>query len=219
MIKRNSNLEPSIEWPDHYSTTLVNNDFDSINNSSSAHSVSFTLTDVNEHNLLDYQVVLHDVLSTRSPEMFQMLKFNLDKTRTVNSRQSLGTCYLNNLFAKDPSAWPKMSDNNSWEKPDSALSNLLVGAVSLFECVELLEKSIYAQRLSNFCASSKKGVSGLTRRAQQSNLWKKTMSRWPELIVLVISVPKIPCRFCWKMFAQEIESSTIVSLVGKDIRK
>ena len=63
-----------------------------------------------------------------------------------------------------------MSDNNSWEKPDSALSNLLVGAASLFECVELLEKSIYAQRLSNFCASSKKGVSGLTRRAQQSNL-------------------------------------------------
>ena len=81
----------------------MNNDFDSIS-SSSAHSVSFTLTDVNEHNLLDYQVVLHDVLSTRSPEKFQMLKFNLDKTRTVNSRQSLDTCYLNNLFAKDPIA-------------------------------------------------------------------------------------------------------------------
>ena len=63
-----------------------------------------------------------------------------------------------------------MSDNNSWEKPDSPLSNLLVGAASLFECAELLEKSIYAQRLSNFCASSNKGVSGLTRRAQQSNL-------------------------------------------------
>ena len=43
--------------------------------------------------------------------------------------------YLNNLFEKDPIAWPKMIDNNSWEQLDSAVNNLLVGAASVFEGV------------------------------------------------------------------------------------
>ena len=101
--KRNSNLKPGIKEPDRYRTTIVNNDFDSINTSSSAHSVSFTSTGVNKHKLLDCQVVLH-VLSTSSTEKFQTLNFNLDKTHSVNSRLTLDSHYLNNLFQKDPIA-------------------------------------------------------------------------------------------------------------------
>ena len=51
-----------------------------------------------------------------------------------------------------------------------------------------------------------------------SNLWKKRMSCWPELIVPLISVPKIPPRLCWETFAQDFEFSNIVCLVGKDVR-
>ena len=78
--------------------------------------------------------------------------------------------YLNNLFQKDPIAWPRMSDNNGWEQLDSAVSSLLVGAASVFECVELLEKSIYDQGslLSGFLPRKEKSLSGLNRRAQQS---------------------------------------------------
>ena len=38
-----------VKGPDRYRTTVVNNDYDSINSSSSAHSVSFTLAEVNKH--------------------------------------------------------------------------------------------------------------------------------------------------------------------------
>ena len=78
--------------------------------------------------------------------------------------------YLNNLFQKDPIAWPKMSDNNGWEQLDSAVSNLLVGAASVFERVELLEKSIYDQGslLFGLLPRKEKSLSGLNRRAQHS---------------------------------------------------
>ena len=120
--------------------------------------------------MLDCQVVLHDVLSTSSTEKFQTLNFNLDKSHSVNSRQTLDSHYLNNLFQKDPIAWPKMNDNNGWEQLDSAVSNLLVGAASVFERVELLEKSIYDQGslLFGFLPRKEKSLSGLIRRAQHS---------------------------------------------------
>ena len=141
-----------------------------LNSSSSAHSVSFTSTGVNKHKLLDCQVVLHDVLSTSSTEKFQTLNFNLDKSHRVNSRQTLDSHYLNNLFQTDPIAWPKMNDNNGWQQLDSAVSNLLVGAASVFERVELLEKSIYDQGslLFGFLPRKEKSLSGLNRRAQHS---------------------------------------------------
>ena len=89
---------------------------------------------------------------------------------SVNSRQTLDSHYLNNLFQKDPIAWPKMSDNNGWEQLDSAVSNLLVGAASVFERVELLEKSIYDQGslLFGLLPRKEKSLSGLNRRAQHS---------------------------------------------------
>ena len=168
--KRNSNLKRGIKGPDHYRTTIVNTDFDSINSSSSAHSVFFTSAGVNKHKLLDCQVVLHNVLPTSSTEKFQMLDFNLDKTHSANSCWALDSHYLNTLFQKDPIAWPKMSDNNSWEQLDSAVSNLLVGAASVFERVELLEKSIYDQGslLFGLLPRKEKSLSGLNRRAQHS---------------------------------------------------
>ena len=148
----------------------MNNDFDSINSSSSAHSVSFTSAGVNKHKLLDCQVVLHNVLSTSSTAKFQTLNFNLDKTHIVNSRQTLDSHYLNNLLHKYPIAWPKMTDSNSWEQLDSAVSNLLVGAASVFERVELLEKSIYDQGslLFGLLPRNEKSLSSLSRRAQHS---------------------------------------------------
>ena len=100
----------------------MDNDFDSINSSSSAHPVSFTSAGVNKHKLLDYQVVLDDVLSASSTEQLQTLNFNLDKTHSVNSRQTFDSHYLNNLFQKDPIAWPKISDDNSWEQQCSEQS-------------------------------------------------------------------------------------------------
>ena len=36
-----------------------------------------------------------------------------------------------------------MNGKNSWEQLDSAESNLIVGAASVFEHAELLEKSMY----------------------------------------------------------------------------
>ena len=99
-----------------------------------------------------------------------MPDFNLDKTHSVNSRQTLDSHYLKNLLQKDPTAWPKMNDNNSWEQLDSALNNLLVGATSVFEHVELLEKSISDQGslLFGFLRRKEKSLSSLNRRAQHS---------------------------------------------------
>ena len=216
--KRKSNLKPGIKGPDHYRTTIVNNDFDTIKSSSSAHSVSFKSAGVT-CKLLDCQVVLLDVLSTSSTEKLQTLNFNLDKTHRVNSHQTLDSHYLNNLFQKDPIAWPKMSDNNSWEQLDSAVSNLLVGAASVFERVELLGKTIYDQGslLFGLLPRKEKSPSSLNRTPQHSiKLGQKRMSFWPELIVPLINVPKIPCRFCWKTFAKDFKSSAVVSLAGKN---
>ena len=98
-----------------------------------------------------------------------MLNFNLDKTHSVNSCQTLDSHYLNNLFQKDPNAWPKMS-YNSWEQLDSAMNNLLVGAASVFELVELLEKSIYdpGSLLFGLLPRKEKSLSSLNRTAQHS---------------------------------------------------
>ena len=202
-------------------TTIVNNDFDSNKSFSSAHSVSFKQVGVTRK-LLDCQVVLLDVLYTSSTEKFQTLNFNLDKTHRVNFRQILDSHYLNKLFQKNPIAWPKMSHNNSWEQLDSAVSNLLVGAASVFERVELLDKSIYDQGslLFGLLPRKEKSPSSLNRTAQHSiKLGQKRMSFWPELIVPLINVPKIPCRFCWKTFTKDFESSAVVSLAGKNIGK
>ena len=59
------------------------------NSSSSAHSVFFsTSAYVNKHKWLDFQVVLHDILSQSSTKNFQTLKFNLDKTNSADSHQT-----------------------------------------------------------------------------------------------------------------------------------
>ena len=148
----------------------MNNDSDSINSSSSARFVSFTSTDVNKCKLLGCQIVLQDVLCTGSTEKFQTLNFNLDKTHSVNSRHTLDSHYLNNLLQKGPIAWPKMSDNNSWEQLDSVVSNLYVGAASVFELVELLEMSIYDQGslIFGLFPRKEKSLTGVNKRAQHS---------------------------------------------------
>ena len=63
-----------------------------------------------------------------------------------------------------------MSDNNSWEQLDSAVSNLLDGAASVFECVELLEKSIYVKGslLFGLLQRKEKSLNGLNTRVQHS---------------------------------------------------
>ena len=63
-----------------------------------------------------------------------------------------------------------MSDNNSWEQIDSAVSNLHVGAASVFDRVELLEKSIYDQGslLFGLLQRKEKSLSGHNRRPQHS---------------------------------------------------
>ena len=50
------------------------------------------------------------------------------------------------------------------------MSSLLVGAASVFECVELLEKSIYEQGslLFGLLPRKEKSLSGLNREAQHS---------------------------------------------------
>ena len=94
----------------------------------------------------------------------------MDKTHSNNSRETLDSHYLNNLLENDPIAWTKMSDNNSWEQHDSAVSNLLVGAASVFECAELLETFIYDQGFLLFVLLTRKdkSQSDLNSRAQHS---------------------------------------------------
>ena len=125
-------------------------------------------------------------MSTSSAEMSQILKSNLDKTQSVNSRQTLDSHYLNNLFQKDPIAWPKTSINNSWEQLDSAVSNLFVGAVSVFERVELLGKSIYDQGslLFGLLPRKEKSLSGPNRRALHSI---KLVKEKNKLLAIIIS--------------------------------
>ena len=68
-----------------------------------------------------------------------------------------------------------MSDNNSWEQIDSAVSNLHVGAASVFDRVELLEKSIYDQGslLFGLLQRKEKSLSGHNRRPQHSEMTKE----------------------------------------------
>ena len=141
---------------------------------------------------------------------------------SVNSRQTLDNYYLSNSFQKDPIASPKMSDNNSWEQIDSAVSNLHVGAASVFDRVELLEKSIYDQGslLFGLLPRKEKSLSGLNRRAQHSI---KLVTEKNELLARINNTSdqctKIPFRLRWKTFAQDFKSSAVVSLAGKDVGK
>ena len=66
--------------------------------------------------------------------------------------------------------WPKMSDSSSWEQLDSTVSNLVVGAASVFESVVLLEESIYDQGSLRFrlLPGKEKKTKGTNKRAKHS---------------------------------------------------
>ena len=99
----------------------------------------------------------------------------------------------------------------------SAMGNLSVGE-SVFEWVELLEKSIYDQGSLLFPKTMKKQSSLTGDPNIPSNLWKK-MSFWAELIVPAIIVQEIPYRDCWKKFVQDLRLSAVVSQAWKNFRK
>ena len=90
-----------------------------------------------------------------------------------------------------------VSESNSLEKLDSTVGKLFVGAASVFEHFEIFKKSSNDQGSLLFGLLPKKTwLASLEEPNILSNLWKKRMNCFPKLIVLLISVPKIP--YCTK---------------------
>ena len=133
-----------------------------------------TLTHVTK--VKDCQVVLDDVLSNGSTVKFNVLKSNPDKPHSVSSHKTNERNYLETLSRKKGIQWPKMDDDDSWNKFDSIVSSLLNGKPSVFERLLLLEETVYSQGslLFGFIPEKKKQLKGLNRRAQYSiNLVKE----------------------------------------------
>ena len=150
-------------------TDLRNKNKTTFSNISSQSSISDSLL-MENINMLECQVVLEDVLSSGSTVKFQMLNGNPDKPHSVPSHQPVERDFLESIVRKDPIAWPKMSDDESWAHLDNVVADLLFGASSVFDRLNLLENSIYTQAslLFGIKEKSRKNLKGLNRRAQHS---------------------------------------------------
>ena len=86
----------------------------------------------------DCKVIVKDIFEENPTEKSKLLKANLDKNHSVASHRFSGKDFLEQSEKKEPIAWPKMSDDDSWSQLDSAVYSHLVGASSIQEKVELL---------------------------------------------------------------------------------
>ena len=118
----------------------------------------------------DCKVIVKDIFEENLTEKSKLLKANLDKNHSVASHRFSDKDFLEQSEKKEPIAWPKMSDDDSWSQLDSAVYSRLVGASSIQEKVELLENTIYHQATCIFGHPSRpnKSFRGLNRRARQS---------------------------------------------------
>ena len=129
-----------------------------------------SIASVNFPDCFQCKVVLEDVSSLGSAGKHKPLNLDQEKTHSIRSRQSLDDTYLQKIIKKQPIAWPKMSESESWEVLDGAVYNRLLGATDITSKVDLLESTIYNQAsfLFGFLQKSSQGKSGLNHRARHS---------------------------------------------------
>ena len=111
-------------------------------------------------------MILKDVFEGEPTEKSNVLKAHQDNNHSVFSRRFSDKDFLEQSAKKQPIAWPKMSDEDSWCLLDSAVYSRLVGVSSIQEKVELLETTIYDQASRLFPPLN--GSKGLNRRSRTS---------------------------------------------------
>ena len=101
------------------------------------------------------------------------------------------------------------------------MSNLLVAKASVFERVELLEKSIYDQGslLFGFLLRKEKKLRGLNRRAHFIKLLKEKNELLARNNSTSDQCTRDSFTVCCKTFAQDFVYSSVVSLAEKVIGK
>ena len=124
-------------------TTPLDIDFAIVNPSSSVEAASVQVPHGKAK--FDCKVIVKDIFEENPTEKSKLLKANLDKNHSVASHRFSDKDFLEQSEKKEPIAWPKMSDDDSWSQLDSAVYSRLVGASSIQEKVELLENTIYDQ--------------------------------------------------------------------------
>ena len=93
----------------------------------------------------DCQIVLEDVLSNGQTAKSKVLNGCQEKPHSAPSHHPNDDSYLESVSDKSPPAWPKMCDPDVWAQLDSAVYSRLAGASSVFERLELLDTTTYAQ--------------------------------------------------------------------------
>ena len=71
------------------------------------------------------KIVLKDIFSSNNTAKFKLLNNNQAKNHSVNSQQLEDKVYLENLYVKEPIAWPKACNKDDWAKLDALVSNKL----------------------------------------------------------------------------------------------
>ena len=149
--------------------TSLNNDFINVNPSTSVEA-QFQNSRVKNFARFDCKVILKDVFEGEPTEKSNALKAHQDNNHSVFSRRFSDKDFLEQSAKKQPIAWPKMSDEDSWCLLDSADYSRLVGVSSIQEKVELLETTIYdqASRLFGHPVPPFNCSKGLNRRSRMS---------------------------------------------------
>ena len=125
------------------------------------------------------KVILNDFLSDNSSTVkSKVLEVNQDINHSVLPHELSGGDYLSTVEKKASIAWPRMDDEESWNKLDSAVFSKLIStpAPSIAKRVSLLETTIFSQAslIFGLTPPPKKGLRGLNRRALYSiNLIKE----------------------------------------------
>ena len=66
-------------------------------------------------------MIVKDIFEENRTEKSKLLKANLDKNHSVASHMFSDKDFLEQSEKKEPIAWPKMSDDDSWSQLDSAV--------------------------------------------------------------------------------------------------
>ena len=134
-------------------TTPLDIDFAIVNPSSSVEAANVQVPQGKAK--FDCKVIVKNIFEENPTEKSKLLKANLDKNHSVASHRFSDKDFLEQSEKKEPIAWPKMSDDDSWCQLDSAVYSRLVGASSIQEKVGLLENTIYDQATCIFVHPSR----------------------------------------------------------------
>ena len=126
-------------------TTTLDIDFAIVNPSSSVEATNVQVPQEESMAKFDCKVIVKDIFEENPTEKSKLLKANLVKNHSGASHRFSDKDFLEQSEKKEPIAWPKMSDDDSWSQLDSAVYSRLLCASSIQEKVELLENTIYDQ--------------------------------------------------------------------------